>query len=81
MGIEEQFYEEFGLKPDNKTMAVFIKAINETANPKNYLLRKAKVLSNLISTSDYIKENVQRAWNEVFDKTQEMFEEYIENKS
>ena len=81
MGIEEQFYEEFGLKPDNKTMAVFIKAIDETANPENYPLRKAKVLSNLISASDYIRENVQRAWDEVYDKTQEMYEEYKENKS
>lgn len=81
MSIEEQFYEEFGLKSDNKTMTVFIKAIDETANPDNYPLRKAKVLSNLISASDYIRENVQRAWNEVYDKTQEMYKEYIENKS
>ena len=79
MGIEEQFYKEFGLKPDNKTMAVFIKAIDKTANPENYLLRKAKVLSSLISASSYIKEDIQNAWNETYDKTQEMFYDFIEN--
>ena len=79
MGIEEQFYKEFGLKPDNKTMAVFIKAIDKTANPENYLLRKAKVLSNLISASSYIKEDIQNAWNEAYDKTQEMYHDFVEN--
>lgn len=84
--LEKQFYELFEIDPDKMTMAVIIKALDESTNPNNYEEKKREILSEFIKPigkvlGEALKESVQREWAKVKEDTYKMYHNNILNLS
>lgn len=84
--LEKQFYELFEIEPDKMTMAVMIKALDESTNPNNYEEKKREILSEFTkpigkALGEALKESVQREWAKVKEDTYKRYHNNILNLS